>query len=201
MECKKCKKTYDDSFAFCPYCGKKKEVIHPGVKTCALRIDMIKAFNDNELIDFAENMPKGDAKKIRDYLDAPVMREVYVCYARKLSFNTRVRSERTHKCGHVDSFGILQTYLVEPTENICQTHSYRCGSEFSSESEYITFLICVEKTVLLRSMVPYIGKTVFFTKESIPYDVERMEERSAKAADWFRSTVDEFHEAHRQRRH
>lgn len=76
MICRSCKKEFFDEFAFCPYCGKKKEsgrpIKMPPNTTCLC------AFEDEKLLQFIKGLQNLTADEIRKKLTEPA--EVFYVY-------------------------------------------------------------------------------------------------------------------------
>lgn len=189
MLCKKCKKTYDDSFLFCPYCGKKKDVVPPnGGVNSPTRYQMIRGFSDEELVDFAQNIPKDNAESIRAFLGEKLPRKCYVVGTRTLDWwvlkgGTPHISKR--KDGHIESYERLQEYLSKRIESFCNYSRDNTSISIRAKCFYI------EEAQLSVSHVPHICKTVFFDESSIPYDIKKMQVRSGKIQEWFETCVEE----------
>lgn len=190
MLCDKCKKTYDDSFLFCPYCGKKNAAALDLISKAPTRYQMIKAFTDEELIEFVQNIPKDSAEGIRTFLDEKMPRKVFVVGTRSVSWSRRVLSWRdvrinSHntKDDHETARAILDEYLEKPIEYFLEHYCEDLNASVDARCFYI------DEIPLSVGNVKNIGKTVFYDESSIPYDVEKMKERSDKIKELFDSTV------------
>lgn len=186
MLCDKCKKTYDDSFLFCPYCGKKKKSsVQNGLPVT--RYQMIRAFSDEELVDFAQKIPKENAESIRAFLyETLPQRKVFVVgvksHVMECHFGNRPSKYRS-KYTYANSYERLQRLSEKPIESLCFFAYDASRIKIEVDTLYI------EEQPLCAKKIPHIGKTVFFDEASIPYDIKEMQKKSDAILEWYETSA------------
>ena len=160
MECKKCKKQFDDEFLFCPYCGLK-------VESLAEKL----SFNNAEFLaicreeDFEKEYLKFSKMSTSEaYHFFHEMHDLVVAYRFKVT-GTHTDYNIEGKCRGTDfydkSFERRGMRKEDLADYICSVKIYRDGSK----TKYRNVNISAEPFFLKKSYFKEIGKSVFWTEE------------------------------------